>query len=58
MWCLINHTKKHVVSAVMYDIGRQLQALMDFSEWLLQHHIEVDELTKGDGKYSNYTWDV
>lgn len=42
----------------MFDIGRQLQALITYSSWKLNDHIDIEDLTKGSGKYTDYIWDV
>jgi hypothetical protein len=58
MWCFINHTKQHIVRAELYDIGRQLNHLIRFSDWTLTHDIDVEDIEIKSGKYKNYTFDL
>jgi hypothetical protein len=57
MWCFINHTKQHIVRGELYDIGRQLNYLIRFSEWTLTHDIDVEDIDVKSIKYKNYTFD-
>jgi hypothetical protein len=58
MWCLINHTKRHIIHFDLFDIGRQIQGLLTYSSWKLNDHIDIEEVSKKSGKYPDYIWDV
>jgi len=58
MWCFVNHTRKHIVSTELYDVGRQLQALISYSDWRLIDDIDIENLERRGGKYPDYSWDV
>lgn len=58
MWCFINHTKRHVVRAELYDIGRQLAMLIRTTGWALSHDIDIEDIDVKSKVYQNYTFDL
>lgn len=58
MWCFINHTKQHIVNAQLYDIGRQLNCLIRYSDWSLIHDIDIEDIDVKHNTYKNYTFDL
>lgn len=58
MWVFVNHTKRHIVSADLCDIGRQLKYVIVNCKWSLVDDIDMEDLDRRDGKYQDYTWDL
>lgn len=58
MWCFVNHTKRHVVATDLFDIGRSLKALVDYSTWSFADHIDIEDIDPKAPRYQEYTYDV
>lgn len=57
MWCFVNHTKRHIVSGDMYDIGRRLKSLISSANWSLIDDIDIEDIDVKTS-YQGYTFDV
>lgn len=58
MWCLVNHTKRHIVITDLSDIGRQMLALLTYSGWNLLDHIDAEDVDIKNEMYRDYTYDL
>ena len=58
MWCIVNHTRRHIVQTDLLDIGRQILSLTTYSGWNLLDHIDIENTDIKNTMYKDYTFDL